>query len=151
MQNHKQTLDRAWRILKRGGEMIVGARGVKTSQENSQNHRVSQGLKQQLGSQHGTDLGPLHVCCVPSSSYGTLNSGNRDCLWLFYWLLGPYSLYRVTLPNINTWGGAQSSCNLICLNRNRGRGEWGWGRNRGSMGGGTGQRGGRGNGARAGK
>lgn len=106
MQNHKQTLDRAWRILKRGGEMIVGARGVKTSQENSQNHRVSQGLKQQLGSQHGTDLGPLHVCCVPSSSYGTLNSGNRDCLWLFYWLLGPYSLYRVTLPNINTWGGA---------------------------------------------
>lgn len=37
------------------------------------------------------------------------NRGNRSCLCLFHWLLGPYYSYLVTLASINIWGGCIKS------------------------------------------
>ena len=81
-QTHSQSLGGAHRSHWRGGERIVGVRGVKItwrtqSTELSRAHRGSQRERKQSQNLHRSALGALHIyyCCVVWLSCGTTNSG----------------------------------------------------------------------------
>lgn len=52
--------------------------------------------------------------CVAWSSLGILNSGCRAYHYALTGFWGPYSSYLAELPSLNTKGGVEFYCNLMC-------------------------------------
>ena len=99
------------------GGRIIGARRIKytTRKHIGSTNVVHRDLQTELTIREPAwDWPRPSLCYVAWFSWRIPDSGSKECLWVFYWLLGPYSSYWVSLPNFNTRQDAESYYNLIC-------------------------------------
>ena len=120
IQSHSQSLGGAHRSHWRGGERIVGVRGVKItwrtqSTELSRAQRGSQSGRKQSQSLHRSALGALHIyyCCVVWLSCGTTNCGVEDVSDSFACSQDP--MPPTWVPQLDLIQGLVPYCILVIL------------------------------------